>query len=626
MPTELAVAPEIDDFTYPADWPENIGELQTWITEEITRSKFTRAELETMWETALRLYEGQPKHQYRNVPIENAPNLEVPLSAIASDAIYAQMVNLIFNIDPMVTVAEVDEEGRYKEHVKALQRFVDIIAGEGGELGLRDAADNVVLDTVKLGTGIYYTRWAESTKKTKVEKIISSGVDVYPVPVEDFFIPGGAKNDLESIRWCAMRIWLTQNELNHRIKKYNWLEGAAKVSNEVGRVRTIRERIGRHSGSMERRTDAGEVYEVFDMYCRYDIDGDGIDEDLLVTWDYGSRRILHWGFNPYDRRPFSVMRYQNRSFVFYGLGVVEMLRALQEGTTELYNHWIINSMLANARVWAAPHGTMPGGKLRLWPNRYLEMSDPRALIGLQLADTYPSAPAALSTTLSLAERRSGINDLTTPRPSQVLGSRTPGITALSLLQKANERFGPAFDSVRAATAGCVKQALYRYQEQLLAKNRVVEKKIVRMMGEERGALIIELLKDKEFDNAIKITLTASSVRQNRQVEQQNWLLVLPQILNYYERAFQLVQIMSQPGIPEPMRKVASQIFTRAGEIIDRALRNFDVKDPQTFILKIEEELQQMQGLDQQGVTGLAQFISQLGGGAGGVPVNPAIVG
>ncbi len=600
----------------------NIGGLNGYISDEIMRSRSSKSELETMWENSLRLYEGVPKQAYRNVPIENAPNLEIPLGAIATDALYASMMNLIFNIAPAITAAEVDEEGTYKEHVKALQRFIDLMIEN--DLGLRQAADNAVLDTVKLGTGIYYTRWAENKKKTKTETVISSAPEVVAVPLEDFFVPGGMRDDLEKARWCAMRVWLTQNELNYRIREFEWKNDCATPSLDVGRIRTIRERLGRHSGSNERGTHEGELYEVYDVYVRYDIDGDGIDEDLLVTWDYGSRQILKWSFNPYDRRPFSIMRYQARSFMFYGMGVVEMLRSFQEGTTELYNHWIVNSMLANCRFWVGPHGAVPGGKLRIWPNRYLEMSDPSALKAIQMGDTYASAPAALSTTLSLAERRSGVNDLTMPRPSAVLGSRTPGITALSMLEKANERFGPAFDSVRLGTADTVKQGLYRYQERLLAGDKKTEKRIKKMMGEVRGQMVIDLLKDRDFDNAIKVEVTASSVKQNRQVEQQNWMLVLPQILNYYERAFQLINIMAQPNVPDPVRKTATQIFERAGEIIDRALRNFNVKDPQTFILKLEEELTQLGQADQQGLAGISQFISQIaGGGAGGVPTaNP----
>src|SRR6185437_6671880 len=97
--------------------------------------------------------------------------------------------------------------------------------------------------------------------------------------------------------------------------------------------------------------------------------------------------------------------------------------------------------------------------------------------------------------IAMAERRVGINDLSTPRPSAVLGSRTPGITALSMLQQVNRRFTPAFDAVRLACAGAVRQCLYRYQERLLAGDRESERHIRRVLGDAEGDLVISLLKD-----------------------------------------------------------------------------------------------------------------------------------
>ena len=611
---------------------EAVAQLGNWLTEEVERSEMARLALERAWQESLRMYEGTNRFRRKGQPIENAPNLEITLGAIATDAIYAQILNLIFNVQPIITIRETAEDGLLKEHVKALQRFTNIISTS--ELNLRGAADNAVLDDVKLGTGVYYIVWQKRVKKTQVETVTKAGPEVKAVPVEDFYVPGGAYEEIENERWVGMRMWLTQHELNIRERDLGWDIEGVQASGVLDRTRQMRERLGRTSGFSQRKAagtpEGGEVFEIFDIYCLYDIDGDGIDEDLLVTWDRTSKNVLRWRFNPYDKRPFEAMRYQLREFLFYGLGVVEMLAPYQEGASQLYNHWVTNAMLANARFWVGKHGAVPKNQLRIWPNRFLPVSDPRNDIqAITMADTYPSMPQALATTVSFAERRSGINDLTAPRPSAVLGSRTPGITALSMLQKANERFGPAFDAARLATAGAARQGLMRYQERLLAQDLETEQHIIDLMGPDRAQLVIELLRNPEFENAVDVQLTASSASTNRETDRQNSLLILQTMLGYYERVLQLSQVMSTPGVPPMVVETGQKVVSAASELVERTLRTFDqVRDPAEFVIRMDEQLDAaLPNLPQAGLQGLATLLDQADqeAAAGGLlPGNPAL--
>ena len=599
-----------------------IAALGSYLHGELHRSEAARHSQERVWEENLRMYEGISRFRQRNTPIENASNLEITLGAMAADAIYAQMVNLIFNISPIVTVQATS--ARFIEHSKALQTFVERMTPM---LDMRRATENAILDDVKLGTGIIYTPWREMRKKTVVDQVIARGPKQYAVPVEDFFVPGGSYDDLQHERWVAMRYWLTNHEVKIRERDLGWnIEGVQSAGN-VDRTRQVRERLGRHDGSNQRNAGAsnsgGELYEIFDVYCYFDIDGDGIDEDLLVTFDRRSQKVLRLRWNPYERRPFEVARYQLRQYLFYGLSVIEMLRPFQEGATNLYNHWIDNSLLANSRFWTGPHGAVPNNQLKIWPNRYLPVSDPGAIQGVAMADTYTSAPAGLQTTVSFAEKRSGINELSSGGTS--MGTRTPGITALATLQKENERFGPAFDAAKNMVAASVKQALFRYQEQLLAGNLDVENDIMMLMGEEDGALVIEILKNKQFDNAIGVELTSSSANVNRETARQNWILLIQTLVSMYEKIIPLAQMIESPETGPLTKEASKQLIGKVNELIDRLVRTFDqVRDPGELQLSLDQAIgqleQQMQGQQelQQAFQGLMQA-GQQGEQQGGLP-------
>lgn len=619
---------ELGLFATAEEEAEAVGELGRWIHEELHRAHGARASLARVWEENLRMYEGISKLRHKSVPFENASNLEIPLGAIASDAIYAQIVNLIFNVDPLVTVRETAETGERSEHVKALQRFIDVCAKS--RINLRSAAENSLLDNVQLGTGVVYIPWRERRKKTMVDVVSTRGPELRAIPTEDFFVPGGSCDDFQRERWCAVRSYFTGHEMNLRARDLGWnIEGIQAVGN-IDHVRQIRERLGRHDGFSHRKADGdsegGDIYEVYDIYCYYDFDGDGIDEDLLVTYDYGSKAVLKWRFNPYDKRPFESMRYQLRAHLFYGLGVIEMLRPFQEGATNLYNHWVDNSLLANCRFWVGKHGAFPNNQMRIWPNRFLPVQDPQSDINaIPMADTYPSAPAALQTTISFAERRTGSNELSGQGNASVLGTRTPGITALSMMQAANERFGPAFDGARMCITNAVKQFLFRYQERLLANDFDAETDIYRLLGEQRGALVVELLRDKSFDDTYTIELTSSSASVNKETDRQNWLLLVQQVVTIGERVMGLAQIIENPGMGMLVRETAKQLVGMANEILDRTLRTFDqVRDPSKFIIQLEEQIQQVEAqVPQVQLQQVAQALMQQGAQGGNSQMGAA---
>ena len=588
--------------------------LSGWITQEVEDAFAARLQQEARWRDVLRLYEGVPKNPTRNVPIENAPNIEVTIGAIAADAIYAQALDLLYTVSPFITARAVGPP--FVEHAKAVQRFANWMAAN--ELGLREAAEHTVLDDVQLGTGIYYIPWVEHTQKTDVHRVLTRGPRCLSIDPKDFIVPGGAYGDLQAVRWCGFRFWYTEGEFRERATLGKWDASKAMPVGMVDWVRSHRETLGLTASSKR----ISELYEVIDLYAYYDVDGDGIDEHLLVTWDRSSRSVLKARYVPYDRRPAEAMRYQLRAHLFYGLGVLEMIRPYQEEVTEIHNWRNTNMMIANARLWKAKTGVVPE-TMRIWPNKVVSLDDPDSLKPEQLGEIYPSAPQAEAITLSLAERRVGVNELSMPRPSQVLGSRTPGITALSLLQQVNRRFTPAFDAIRFATAGAVRQGLYRYQERLLAGDTQVAQHLREVLGESDAALVEEVLKTSRFDDAVAVELTASSASISREADRQNAIMLVNILATYYQRTLELVAIAANPQTPEPVREVAKKIATAAGEIIDRTVRAFDqVRDPETFVVNVEAELDQTVGqVPQQGLAGLVQMLA-LGAGGNGRPTEP----
>ena len=69
---------------------------------------------------------------------------------------------------------------------------------------------------------------------------------------------------------------------------------------------------------------AGKLYQI--EYCcgEYDIDDDGLLEELEIYTDVTTNKVLWLGFPKYDKRPFEFTCYQIRPHVAWGLGVMKL--------------------------------------------------------------------------------------------------------------------------------------------------------------------------------------------------------------------------------------------------------------------------------------------------------------
>lgn len=591
---------------------QKMHELTDWLYIEIEDAISMRRQLDKIHQDCLKMYEGVPKLESRNVPIEGAPNIEVTIGAIAADTIYAQAIDLIFNIAPFITARakpKFKNDREAENNAKVIQKFANHIASSP-DAGLRAAIETSILDDVQLGTGITYIPWIEKVKKTKSAKVLSVGPRFYSIPLEDIIIPAGSYTDLDDFPFVALRFYRTLHDLRALSEKNRWNIDGIQPIHSKSSLRITRENLARTS---EPSNIKGTLYDIYNVYCHFDVDGDGLEEDLLVIWNHSGRKILSVTFCPNDRRPIEKMVYQARAHLFYGLGVLQMMMPYEEKLSDIHNYATLNILLANARVWVGSEGL--DETMKIWPGKYIQTPNPREdLQALQMADVYNSIWQDQMITMQLANQRVGINDVS--RGSDI-PSRTPGITAMSFIQQVNRRFVPAFDSMRNCASGMIRQALYRYQEKLLLGDKRAEESILEILGYEDGLRVINLLRNEKFDEEVDVELTASSTSINREADKQNSIMLTNILGQYYQRTLELISVAANPQTPPAVRSIVEKIISSASEVIDRTMRTFDqVRDPAAFIVDVEQELNQIE-TDAQSQQALGQLMSMIGGAAAG---------
>lgn len=592
---------------------ERLAELEAEVHRDIEDAISARHFQEERWVDDLRRYDAIPRNPSRFRPIQGRQPIEVALGAIATDAIYAQELALIFGTSPILTARSVGRSGRWTRNAKAIQTLANYIAANP-EYGLRESTEESLLDKNKLGTGFFYIPWVERIKRTRTRRIRFAGPKIRYIAVEDCIAPGGSTSCVEDLPWIALRFWLNSAEMAE-MEDDGWDIDLAQPIATMDRIRQQRERLGQTSGETKRSLN---LYEIITLWKDFDIDNDGKAERLKIIYDRTTKRCLKVSYDPYDHTPIEVMRYLRRGGLFYGRGVMDITRQNQEMATDIMNNWLDNAFLANVRMWAADPSANLGGTMTVWPGRVVQSANPDGIRELRLSDVYGSMPQLFMANQQLTERRTGVNELT-QSPLRALGNRTPGITALSALQSQNQRFTAVFDSGRNAVASSVKQCLYRFQERLLAGDEQTETYLIDILGDEEGDLAIEVLKSQDFDESITIELTASSASINKDTERQNALLLANFLGTYYQRMMEMVNLVASPQVPEEVVAVARKVMASTSELIDRTLRTFDqVRDPTDFIIDMERELNKIEETSpESAVAGLLESLLGAGGGGAG---------
>jgi hypothetical protein len=187
---------------------------------------------------------------------------------------------------------------------------------------------------------------------------VEQGAKLSIINREDFInVPADARDFDESVG-KFMRTWYTWQDFEKGIKsgKYDKKDIDSLKAKE-GRDRTEKDKEKRHdteitqeseaTGGLEAskkevegiHTEGRTGIECFVGIYRYDLDGDGIDEDVLVEVEYKSKHLLYineyiyWSGNPY----FQKWVFKQRVNRFDGISIIELLEHLNLELNTLHN-------------------------------------------------------------------------------------------------------------------------------------------------------------------------------------------------------------------------------------------------------------------------------------------------
>jgi hypothetical protein len=189
-----------------------------------------------------------------------------------------------------------------------------------------------------------------------MEQLVTRKSDIFigpaaePVYFQDFLCPLTAAS-VDDADFCAHLYDAPVMELADLYRKKG--VGSEDPDEEVARIRSVIEQIRLASsetgnpktGAGQSRSERGEgqvgvnnssqpSLEVAECYIRYDADGDGITEEIMLLLDVKNQKAIFYEYTANvtadGKRPFTVLRVNPVDGRWYGIGAVEQFKSSQD--------------------------------------------------------------------------------------------------------------------------------------------------------------------------------------------------------------------------------------------------------------------------------------------------------
>lgn len=576
--------------------------FRLWFHKELAQTEGDRAELEEKWSDSIVQWRARVMGDgTSDVPFIGASDVEMPLTAIHTDPVYADFMQTLHIPSDFWTVTPL--RPAMVNFAKPIQEFLRVV--EAKDLHMRKVNERVLMDVIILGTGIYKNFILHERKKVRdyneageIEDVakLDFKTKIEHVPLQDFFIPAYSydidPDEPGGAPWVSHRFDLTKGQFKLKSESETPFlpaydkKAAEKVEAWVTSI-LGEDRVEQTS----RQEDQYTPFEDFkvtlhEVWARFDIDGDGIEEDIVVTWHQDSMTILRATHNPFlhGKRPFEAARYLP-AFGFYGMGAAELDEWAQLASSRLLNSAIDNAFLANTVMLGVPMGANISPDEPIYPGKIWPLGPNERISEIKMGQPYQGVNQLINSFMQWSEMRTGVSEL---RQGNITGlpSRTPASTVMSVLNEGSKRFDMILGNMRE---GPLKNLGVRTLQNIIQISKDDPRYIALAMealGPEDGQKVAEILSGPvhRVEALFGVSVTATSSQVNREVEKQNTMLLAQTMGQLYPQLLQYAQLLAQTsGDPQMVASVAQAAFNGIVELQRRLLESYDIQNPQEYV-------------------------------------------
>ena len=517
-------------------------------------------------------------------PFVGSSNLHMPIAFTVCKTFHARMLQTLVGVDPPFNIkarrADALEKAQLVEELMSytLKEWIN------DRRGVEETLDTFVWDWVTTGAGILKTGWEITYEKfLDIETEIIQGAPLFDVDdqgneismpqferrekeverlkekfrgptldhirPEDFVMAGGEGNPdradvvIHRQYLTADKLWTLADQKIFRPASVKAVIKGGSDRMESGENSGIKMQRAHNAGQAELDTDSDlDRYEILETYASLDVDGSGINSEIIVWVHLRSREILRATYlhrvNKAGKRPFAKIDFHKRPGQPFGMGLVEILHPLTTEIDAMHNLRIDYGMFSTMPFFFyRPNGNMNPEEIQLRPGMGIPLDNPqsdvffpnlgnRTIFGFQ-------EEAALQT---MIERLTGISDLSLGVLSGQQGATRTATGARALIGEANANLDVHLRRLNRGWKKVLESLLHLLQQRMPPGFEF------RVTGEDGDDYFAQIDTPSEIAGDFDFEISANSANSNQAVQQNQADGVLQQSLN---------PLMLQLGIVSP---------------------------------------------------------------------------
>jgi hypothetical protein len=573
-----------------------------YLIEEIQLAEDERQIREQKWKTFRRQSKALPENASKNFPWAGASNVSPPLMMSIVHTITSKLVASFADKKPLWKVEPRDEA--WKDHANALTEYLNLLAVSRNHLNITDKKRSVFYDLARLGDQVIHLPWIYKQQKFRantvegteeeVVKVLQDSPGFIPLRIEDFFVRGHFTN-IQDAPWVARRNRFYYHELTQKAAQgvFTNVDQLTLEASEPTDDNAIADKSDLGIQVTDDNVKESTVFDIYEAYLFYDIDGDGVQEDIIVTFEPSTKTILRTEYNKLGLRPFENISYIKMPHSFYSLGVGDITTGMQQEAETLHNMDIDGRHLGMMQMKIARRGTGLDEDTEYYPGKTIIVDDLNDFTTFTFPDISEGAFRAEQRASAYAREASGATAQMAGQDESA-GNRLGASGTMFLAQQANT----ILDSVRDNISEAFSRIGFLVITQLVANSDRVD---YSMVSEYEANLLKEIfaLDIHTLPTTFKLDVRTTEMQETDEARRQGYMSIWQIYSQFGQEMIQVAGMLGQGGMPEGMTDAVASYYVGKVKMMKEMLEHFQVDNVDDFVPYVRNLELMLENLDAQ---------------------------
>ena len=562
--------------------------ISAFLDSELELVISQRGDLETKWAQWTRHRLGVPDEEQKSYPWAGASNTVPPLAVSNTNTLYALLKNKYSRRKPFIEVETTRKD--HEDHARALTKLINILLESPTHINFRKSNATLLYELISMGTQFVKVPWITEKWQFKkqgqtVDKIKYEGPSVIPIPIQDFYTRMQWA-DPQKMPWYAVRTRYLKHEILQNVANGIFEEDVVKemlgqTATEVSDVgETSREALG---VTTEVDTDVNAEYDIYEVNLFWDIDDDGIPEDLILFYHKDSGAILRAEMNELGIRDIVRIPYIEVPWNLYGVGVGWLSASLQEEITTLHNMRINSAHLSSLQMFKQRRGQKPI-QIELRPLGTLWCDDTsQDYIPVIFPDVTQSTTVAESIAQQYNELAVGAGNALRGMANNITKSRTTASGEYLQVQQSTSIHDAITENLEKGYGQIALLILF----QLIAHPERSEY-FLPLLEDTEQQLVREILNTELTDipSAFTFTIKTTDIDQTEEAKRQKILTMMQLYQMYTDRiiGYSMQVYNPQAQLPPELMATLGKFIVGQTKLMEEALTVFGETKPEDFVI------------------------------------------